>query len=125
MAEAASERAPKRACSAPDCPNTAWARGLCSRHYQAEYRRKGPPCSEPECGLPRVARGLCALHYQRKYRQGDERCQKRRCERPAFSRGLCVRHYHRWYQALLRDHHVTSLKQVPDRFKDRIPGLRS
>lgn len=114
----------KEPCSVKGCHNFVWARRLCSRHYQAEYRRKGPPCVRRGCGNPSFARGLCVKHYQREYRQQGEPCKKRKCSNPAFSRGLCVKHYHQWYHKMLRENGVHSLKVLPRRFKEKTPGVR-
>lgn len=107
----------KEPCGVRGCANFVWARGLCSRHYQAEYRKRGPPCLRRGCENPSFARGLCVKHYQREYRASGEPCKKRGCGNRAFSRELCVKHYHRWYHRMLRDNHTSSLKLVPRRLK--------
>jgi hypothetical protein len=55
-----------RTCSEPDCDLPVRSRGLCSKHYQAEYRLTQTKrfCREPGCGLPARARRLCAKHYE-------------------------------------------------------------
>lgn len=124
MAQAEIKFTRREPCTMRGCPNYVWARGLCSRHYQAEYRKRGPPCSRRGCPNPSFARGLCVRHYQQEYRRRGEPCRKRRCENRAFSRGLCVKHYHKWYHSLLREHGVSSLKILPPRLKEKIPGIR-
>lgn len=117
-------RARKGPCKVADCDRSVWARGLCARHYQAEYRKRGPPCVRKGCANPSFAKGLCVRHYQEEYRHRPVRCGKRRCGNPAFSRGLCVKHYHRWYQGLRRLHGVASIKALPAQDKERVPGVR-
>lgn len=112
-------------CSTSGCPNRVWARGLCTRHYQAEYRKRGPPCSRKGCPKTSFAKGLCVRHYQEQYRHRDVPCGKRKCGGLAFSRGLCVKHYHRWYHKILRENGAKSLKAIPEKAKERIPGLRA
>lgn len=114
----------KDPCQVKGCPNFIWARGMCSRHYQAEYRQRGPPCIRKGCENSSFARGLCVKHYQQDYRKAGGPCKKRKCPNRAFSRGLCVMHYHRWYHSLLRENEVTSLKILPKKLKERIPGVR-
>lgn len=102
-------------CEAPGCSSPRWARGLCARHYQADYRARGAPCTEHGCRRPSFAKGLCVRHYQELYRHRGGPCRKRKCANPAFSRGLCVKHYHQWYQKTLRAHGVASLKALRER----------
>lgn len=109
----------KEPCSIKGCPNFVWARKMCSRHYQAEYRTKGPPCLRRGCENPGFARGLCVKHYQREYRLNGAPCKKRGCGNPSFSRQLCVKHYHRWYHKVLRENRSTSLKLLPRKVKEK------
>jgi len=118
MAEPARRKTGRGPCRAPGCANEAWARGLCARHYQADYRKRGPPCGRHGCENPRFAKGLCVKHYQAAYRHEGPNCRKRKCPNHAFSRGLCVKHYHRWYQKTLREHGVSALKSLPSRVRE-------
>lgn len=80
-------------------------RGLCGKHYLAEYRRNNPRlCSE--CSRPSIARGLCAAHYSREKRGYDQSkplvpryngrpCSQPDCDKPAKGLGLCSFHYMR------------------------------
>lgn len=93
------ERAPPRLCTAPECGRPHFAKGLCQRHYQAQYRKHGPKCKRRGCRTPSFAKGLCVRHYQAAYRAALHRpCARRGCTKRAFSRGLCLMHYHRWYR---------------------------
>jgi hypothetical protein len=115
MAARPRKPARKGACRAPGCASETWARGLCARHYQAEYRTRGPACEHRGCTRTGFAKGLCVRHYQEAYRHRGGPCRKRGCHNRAFSRGLCIMHYHRWYQKTLKAHGVASLKAVPER----------
>ena len=103
----------KKACSIRACTRVTWARNMCSRHYQADYRSRGPPCDQPGCTANRVARGMCVKHYQAEYRTTGRACSKRNCTTPAFARKLCIKHYHRWYHEQLRTKGVKGLRQTP------------
>jgi hypothetical protein len=114
------KRARKAKCTERGCAQAVLARGLCTRHYQAEYRRSGPPCTRAGCKNPSFARTLCVKHYQEDYRKQGRPCHKRGCKNPSFARRMCVRHYHRWYQDVLRERGVTGLKELPP--KERRPA---
>lgn len=105
----------RNACSEKGCTTVAWARGLCSRHYQRQYRNSGPTCEQDGCDGHQVARGLCTRHYQAAYRARGAHCAKRGCVAPSFARKMCVKHYHRWYNEQLREKGVAKLSDAKAR----------
>ena len=86
-------------CSAPDCTNPSYCRGICREHYNAGRLRQ--LCSEPGCGKPMLARGLCQAHYCRWKNHGTtsllqrtpKQCSVDGCEKKATRKGLCGNHY--------------------------------
>lgn len=101
-------------CDTGGCERTAYARGLCQRHYRQQLRsgevhpdRAPAACAVPGCGRRAVTRGWCHGHYLRWSRQGDvkadvplarpqrDTCSMDDCERGAQSSGLCRTHARR------------------------------
>ncbi len=98
-------------CSAPDCPNHVFCRGLCGKHYH-QWQRHGrllPKCSVDGCPDKVESGDLCSAHLHRKRRYGDPllggvkhqaaagvTCKVKSCEKEATSRGWCGAHYQRW-----------------------------
>lgn len=76
-------------CSERGCPDKAYCKGMCARHYHREkYRQRklkrqalskrpsyqvarGKRCSVKKCSKPAWARGWCGMHYMRWRRHGD------------------------------------------------------
>ena len=56
---------PEITCDLVECGSKLYARGLCSKHYQAARARGefGKTCTELWCEGGVVARGLCSHHY--------------------------------------------------------------
>jgi hypothetical protein len=92
-------------CSATDCTELIYARGLCNRHY-TKWRLSGKFIAKPvikagvcladNCTNQSVGKGLCWKHYRRALRSGHKRatwlclilyavpywkCQARGCKR--------------------------------------------
>ena len=77
-------------CSAENCNNDKYSRGLCQAHYMAAYRlrKSGGITLDPaiqmavyeafgsktctECGAPVHAKNLCGTHYARLLRAGKK-----------------------------------------------------
>lgn len=90
--------------SCSECDDYAYARDLCSKHYQRW--REGLPgraCSAPGCERGVTCRGLCGMHYQRwrkdnvsdvrRYADYGTACHVDGCTNPPWSGGLCNMHY--------------------------------
>lgn len=72
-----------KVCSIPGCDRRHEAKRLCSKHYQAEVRRRnGDPdykpvpfvargCKIPGCGNKHDAKGYCSTHYSTLQKYGD------------------------------------------------------
>lgn len=94
-------QAATRACSVSECGESHLAKGLCRRHYKAQYQRKddGRICAIDGCGARFHSAGLCAAHYARESRAGRITpkvrgiCSVDGCGRPHDSKGLCSHHY--------------------------------
>lgn len=101
-------------CSDPGCPEPAYARGHCSRHYRQLLRHGAllpdhapRACAVDGCDRRAVTRGWCHGHYLRWSRGGDVRpdvplsrplrdeCLLEECRRGAHSGGLCRSHARR------------------------------
>lgn len=112
---ATADRADLGACSVEGCSNKEafGRRGLCNKHYIAQYRRTNPKlCSL--CARPSIAKGMCAAHYSRAKRGYDQSkplapryngrlCSQLGCERVAKGRGLCRPHYARLREGIPLD----------------------
>lgn len=69
----------KPTCSRPDCDRLVYARGICSAHYQRDYRRgkvtnprkRRRPCAVDGCASDASVRGWCDKHYRRWKKHGD------------------------------------------------------
>lgn len=74
----------KRACSTPECHNSAHCKGLCDRHYTASRRPEylSPnrdengnvkTCSASEgCDKQAISKGLCGKHWERVRKSGSD-----------------------------------------------------
>ena len=61
-----------KTCTVDGCTRRHSARGMCTTHYNREWRAANPGswrregkrgCDFPGCGLPHYCKGLCAAHY--------------------------------------------------------------
>jgi len=67
-------------CSAPECSNSHYAKGLCHSHW-VRFNKYGRlekirgiaklECSVGDCKRISLNKGLCSLHYSRQYRNGN------------------------------------------------------
>ena len=66
-----------------------------------------PRCTRPNCSRPVLARGLCSVHYQRDWRRRHAQprppkpttCAVEGCDEKPISRGLCHRCYEQEWSA--------------------------
>lgn len=92
-------------CLTNGCESPSKARGLCHRHYLAEYKRAQSNCSVEGCTVRVDARGLCTKHYRVMreeaiaagtwvpYNVATE-CSVDGCDATkVVAKGLCSRHY--------------------------------
>lgn len=103
----------KGTCSVDACDRPAWARRMCSAHYERarkgrdlltpiEKRRPDAICAVDECDRKHYCRGWCQLHYKRWAAHGDPEwtpekrlCEVENCGDGHFSKGYCRLHYKR------------------------------
>lgn len=76
-------------CTIPDCSNTHFALGYCSKHYQRNrvhgdphflmetHSVRGEECRVQDCDRPVLAKDLCSKHYARQYRTGSTELPER------------------------------------------------
>lgn len=77
------------------CGKPIKAKGLCSTHYLADYRRR------KEAGeIVKVSLGAILIAHTLRRAEGEERnCGVIKCGLPIRSRGLCSKHYLRLNRA--------------------------
>jgi hypothetical protein len=68
-------------CSAEECTDSVYGRGMCKNHWQRWYKDNPGPrrrvCMVDGCDKPRVGLGLCGKHYGRAKRRGTAEDSRR------------------------------------------------
>jgi hypothetical protein len=90
-------------CTAEACDEPAFAKKLCSKHYQRSRYKPHPrqprktTCTHEGCGRKAICKQLCLKHYQRTryipHPRLARQCSIIDCGKPARARGLCQIHY--------------------------------
>lgn len=106
-----------KVCKEPGCGRPALSKGLCSTHYNRQWRETRTTmktCSHPGCDNILRSRGLCSTHYKQLYKELKQNgtyssriatkespriCSVPGCGRRHKGRGLCSTHYNKIYNS--------------------------
>lgn len=85
-------------CSADQCGNPVFSRGVCRKHYDLQRKAEADPCSTAGCTRPASRRGMCDAHYRSELKKRTKPCKVPGCEDGVKAQGYCDKHYQRFWK---------------------------